>query len=123
MRKGKDGLNKKLKRYLTETDKTEAKIAELQAHLRNVQTLQKQEEDAEIIKSIRRMKLPPKELLELLNGLQEGRLVIAKEEEKRDAEPSETGKKLEFPDLPEKGNEMRDVKERRENQNEMEKTP
>ena len=36
------------------------------------------DEDMEIIKSIRGMKLPPRELFELLCGLQEGSLVIAK---------------------------------------------
>lgn len=71
-------MNKKLKRYLDETEKTKEKISQLQEHLRNVQAMQKQDEDMEIIKSIRGMKLPPRELFELLCGLQEGSLVIAK---------------------------------------------
>ena len=58
-------MNKKLKRYLDETEKTKEKIAQLQEHLRNVQAMQKQDEDMEIIKSIRGMKLPPRELFEL----------------------------------------------------------
>ena len=37
---------------------------------------QKQEENEEIIRSIRSMKLGPKELFDLLNGLQEGTLSI-----------------------------------------------
>lgn len=74
-------MNKKLKRYLGETEKTKEKIAQLQEHLRNVQAMQKQDEDMEIIKSIRGMKLPPRELYELLCGLQEGSLVIAKGKE------------------------------------------
>lgn len=78
MERRKGTVNKKLKRYLDETEKTKEKIAQLQEHLRNVQAMQKQDEDMEIIKSIRGMKLPPRELFELLWGLQEGSLVIAK---------------------------------------------
>ena len=78
MERRKGTVNKKLKRYLDETEKTKEKIAQLQEHLRNVQAMQKQDEDMEIIKSIRGMKFPPRELYELLCGLQEGSLVIAK---------------------------------------------
>ena len=78
MERRKGTVNKKLKRYLDETEKTKEKIAQLQEHLRNVQAMQKQDEDMEIIKSIRGMKLPPRELFELLCGLQEGSFVIAK---------------------------------------------
>ena len=76
-------MNKKLKRYLDETEKTKEKIAQLQEHLRNVQAMQKQDEDMEIIKSIRGMKLPPRELFELLCGLQEGSSVNGRSQQKR----------------------------------------
>lgn len=69
-------MNKKLKKFLDETDKTNAKIAELQEYLKSIQVAQKQEENEEIIRSIRSMKLGPKELFGLLNGLQEGTLSI-----------------------------------------------
>ena len=65
-------MNKRLNRVLDEIQKTENKIAEWQAHLRELNEQKKQMEDAEIIKSIRSMKLQGRELLELLTGLQEG---------------------------------------------------
>ena len=41
MERRKGTVNKKLKRYLDETEKTKEKIAQLQEHLRNVQAMQK----------------------------------------------------------------------------------
>ena len=55
-------LNRRIKRYLEEIDKTERKIAELQQYLKGVQSALKQEENNEMIKSIRGMKLSSKEL-------------------------------------------------------------
>ena len=72
IKKGEQELNKKLMRYLDEADRTEAKIAELQEHLKGVRAAQKAEEDIEIVKSIRSMKLDGRELLAMLTGLQDG---------------------------------------------------
>ena len=72
-------MNKKLKRYLEEIDRTEEKIAELQGHLKNIRAAQKQEEDLEIVRSIRGMKLSGRDLFALLNGLQDGTLKIREE--------------------------------------------
>lgn len=65
-------LNRRIKRYLEEIDKTERKIAELQQYLKGVQSALKQEENNEMIKSNRGMKLSSKELFDLLNGIQDG---------------------------------------------------
>lgn len=65
-------MNKRLKKVLEEEARTEKKIAELQAHLRDLRAARKQEEDAAILRSIRSMKLEKNELLELLNGIQSG---------------------------------------------------
>ena len=65
-------LNRRIKRYLEEIDKTERKIAELQQYLKGVQSALKQEENNEMIKSIRGMKLSSKELFDLLNDIQDG---------------------------------------------------
>lgn len=65
-------LNRRIKRYLEEIDKTERKITELQQYLKGVQSALKQEENNEMIKSIRGMKLSSKELFDLLNGIQDG---------------------------------------------------
>ena len=69
---GGEKLNKRIKRYLEEIEKTEKKIAELQRYLKGVQAALKQEENNEMIKSIRGMKLNSQELFELLNGIQDG---------------------------------------------------
>lgn len=59
-------------KYLEEIEKTEKKIEELLEHLKAVKAAQKLEEEKEMVKSIRSMKLAPKELLELLTGIQTG---------------------------------------------------
>ena len=59
-------MNMKLKKVLDEIQKTEERIAEWQEHLRELNIRKKQLEDAEIIKSIRSMKLNSRELLEVL---------------------------------------------------------
>lgn len=56
-KKGGESLNKKIKKYQDEIKKTEKKIAELQQYLKGVQTALKQEEDNEMIRCIRGMKM------------------------------------------------------------------
>ena len=63
-------MNMKLKKILDDIQKTEDKIAELQEHLKRQNTLKQQMEDMEIIKSFRSMKLDSRELLVLLDGIQ-----------------------------------------------------
>ena len=65
-------MNRKLKRYLDEEERTVAKIAELQEHLKEVRMAKKQDEDTEIIRSIRGMKLDGRTLFSVLNGIQDG---------------------------------------------------
>ena len=81
-------MNKRIKRYLDEIEKTEKKIAELQRYLKGVQAALKQEENNEMIKSIRGLRLSSKELFELLNGIQDGSVSFTVEE-KSDAEETE----------------------------------
>ena len=69
-------MNRKLKRYLEEEEKTVAKIAELQEHLKTLRIAKKQEEDTEIIRSIRGMKLDGRTLFQVLNGIQDGGIDI-----------------------------------------------
>lgn len=69
-------MNRKLQRYLTEIEKTEQKIADLQQHLKDLRLGQKQEEDLEMVRVIRGMKLGSKDLLHVLNGLQDGTMSI-----------------------------------------------
>lgn len=48
------------------------KIAELQAFLKEIREARKREEDAEILKSIRGLKLGARDLFDLLSGIQDG---------------------------------------------------
>ena len=61
-------MNKKIKKYLDEIAKTEKKIADLQQYLRGVQAALKQEEDNEMIKCIRGMKMENGQLYDIQNG-------------------------------------------------------
>lgn len=61
-------MNMKLKKVLDEIQKTEERITEWQEHLRELNIRKKQLEDAEIIKSIRSMKLNSRELNPEWNG-------------------------------------------------------
>ena len=65
-------MNKKIKKYLDEIAKTEKKIADLQQYLRGVQAALKQEEDNEMIRCIRGMKMDNNQLYDLLDGIQNG---------------------------------------------------
>lgn len=67
-------MNTRLKRILDEIQKTEQKIAEWQEHLKVLLVRKKQLEDAEIIKSIRSMKLDSRQLLEVLESIQNGKV-------------------------------------------------
>ena len=50
-------MNRKIKKYLDEIEKTEKKIADLEMYLKGVRSALKEEENNEMIKSIRGMKL------------------------------------------------------------------
>ena len=59
---------------LDEIAKTEKKIADLQQYLRGVQAALKQEEDNEMIRCIRGMKMDNDQLYDLLDGIQSGKV-------------------------------------------------
>lgn len=65
-------MNRKLKRLIEDEERTMEKIEELQFHLKDVRAARKQEEDLEIVRSIRTMKLGARELFNLLTGIQDG---------------------------------------------------
>ncbi|NCB93967.1 MAG: DUF4315 family protein [Clostridia bacterium] len=96
-------MNRKLVRYLDEIVKTEGKIAELQEYLKSVRQAQKQEEDLEIVRSIRSMKLSGHDLMELLNGLQDGTLTI-----KTDEPEKEQKNKSQMPELASESEDLED---------------
>ena len=67
-------MSRKLKRLIEEEEKTMARIGELQEYLKKVREARKNEEDLEIIKSIRSMKLGARDLFDLLTAISEGYL-------------------------------------------------
>lgn len=69
-------MNKKLKRLIDEEERTAARIEELQSRLKEIRIARKLEEDQEIVRSIRTMKLGARELLSLLTGIQDGSVSI-----------------------------------------------
>lgn len=87
-------MGKRLKRLIEEEERTVAKLDELQTHLKEIRIARKQEEDMEIVRSIRTMKLGARELFDLLSGIQSGSISIEmlpvpeKEEEEQEEEVS-----------------------------------
>lgn len=69
-------MNKKLKKLIEDEEATLAKIDELQEHLKDVRRARKDEENLEIVRSFRTMKLAPREMLSLLDGIQKGNVSI-----------------------------------------------
>ena len=74
-------MNRKLHRVLDEIQKTEEKIAAWQEHLGELNIQREMLEDAEIIKSVRSMRLNSRELLSVLEGVQNGTVVLSENPE------------------------------------------
>ena len=74
-------MNKKLHRVLDEIQKTEEKIAAWQEHLGELNVQREMLEDAEIIKSVRSMRLNSRELLSVLEGVQNGTVILSEKSE------------------------------------------
>lgn len=70
-------MNKKLNRVLDDIQKTEEKIAVWQEHLRELNVLREQLEEQEIVKSFRSLKLEGRQMLEILEGIQNGTIPLA----------------------------------------------
>ena len=77
-------MNKKLHRILNEIQKTEEKIAAWQDHLGELNVQKEMLEDAEIIKSVRSMQLGSRELLAVLEGVQNGTVILSERPEMTD---------------------------------------
>ena len=69
-------MGKRLKRLIEEEERTVAKLDELQTLLKVIRIARKQDEDMEIVRSIRTMKLGARELFDLLSGIQSGSISI-----------------------------------------------
>ena len=82
-----------LQELIEDEEKTMARIAELQDFLKEIREARKQEEDLEIVRSIRSMKLGARDLFDLLTAIQDGNLsdelreqLLAAQEAAREAE-------------------------------------
>ncbi len=69
-------MNRKLKRYIEEEKQIRQKIRDLEEYLKALHAKQKIEEDQEILKTIRNMKLGSQDLLNLLTDFQSGKLDV-----------------------------------------------
>lgn len=74
-------MNVKLKRVIEEIEKTEKKISEWQEQLKLLRQQRKQLEDQEIIKAIRSRQLSGADMLELLDGIQDGSIRFVSDSE------------------------------------------
>ena len=90
-------MNKKLHRVLDEIQKTEENIAAWQEHLGELNIQKEMLEDAEIIKSVRSMRLGSRELLSVLEGVQNGTVVLSEKPEMTDDSDSDKGTEPENP--------------------------
>ena len=73
-------MNRKLHRVLDEIQNTEKKIAVWQNHLDELNARREMLENAEIIKSVRSMKLGSRELLSVLEGVQNGTIILSEKQ-------------------------------------------
>lgn len=78
-------MKTKLNRILDEIKRTEEKIGAWQEHLKELNIRKKQLEDAEIIKSIRSIKLDSREMLLFLENIQNGTVAIRQDQPGRAA--------------------------------------
>lgn len=67
-------ISRRLKKLIEDEEKTMARIAELQDFLKEIREARKKEEDLEIVRSIRSMKLGARDLFDLLTAIQDGNL-------------------------------------------------
>ena len=84
-------MNTILSRVFVEIAKTEEKIAVWQEHLEELNIRKKQLEDAEIIKTVRSMKLGSREMLAFLESIQNGTVPVPLAQTGVEAEQAETG--------------------------------
>ena len=74
-------MNKRIRKCLREEDQIDKKIAELLSQKADLEVARGQEEDKEIIKIIRGMKLEKHELADLLEGLQSGEISLLRSDD------------------------------------------
>lgn len=91
-------MGRKLNRVLDEIQKTEEKICAWQEHLRELNILREQLENQEIIKSVRSLKLDSRRMLELLEGIQSGSILLGDIGEVDTCDDTRNGMDAEMPE-------------------------
>ena len=79
-------MNKRIRKCLREEDQIDKKIAELLSQKADLEVARGQEEEKEIIRIIRGMKLEKHDLADLLDGLKSGEISLLKSEDFLDEE-------------------------------------
>ena len=74
-------MNRKIRKYLKEEDQIDKKIAELLSQKADLEVARGLEEEKEILKAIRSMKLDKHELADLLDGLQNGEVSLLRSDD------------------------------------------
>ena len=69
-------MNRRLKKYMDDIDKVEKKIAEYQEQRQVLMAGLKQEQELEMVHTLRSLNLDRRELFSVLNGLQDGTMTI-----------------------------------------------
>lgn len=104
-------MNTKLSRILDEIKRTEEKIAAWKEHLEELNIQKKQLEDAEIIKSIRSMKLESREMLLFLENIQNGTVAARQGEAGTMQQEESMQKEVDYNEEPEAGPAEREDRE------------
>lgn len=79
-------MNRRIRKYLREEDQIDKKVAELLSQKADLEVARGQEEEKEIIKVIRGMKLDKHELADLLDGIQSGEISLLRSDDFLDEE-------------------------------------
>ncbi len=74
-------MNRRIRKYLREEDQIDKKIAELLSQKADLEVARGQEEEKEIIKAIRGLKLNKHELADLLEGIQSGEISLLRSDD------------------------------------------
>ena len=74
-------MNRRIRKYLREEDQIDKKVAELLSQKADLEVARGQEEEKEIIKAIRGMKLDKHELADLLDGIQSGEISLLRSDD------------------------------------------
>ncbi|MBR4090171.1 MAG: DUF4315 family protein [Mogibacterium sp.] len=83
-------MNKRIRRCLREEDQIDKKIAELLSQKADLEVARGQEEEKEMIRIIRGMKLDKHDLADLLDGLKSGEISLLRNEDFLDEDDGST---------------------------------